>query len=208
MAAATLAHAGAQQYEVLSASVRATLAQAVNERGTFDWRDLDTRAWVRAMTPRLAGRFRDEDETREFLGLVRYESLRAGLDPHLVLAVIDIESKFKKYAVSRAGARGLMQVMPFWIEQIGERGQNLFHERTNLRYGCTILRFYLNRENGNMANALARYNGSLGRAEYPNRVLAALRDRWALNAQAFAAAAPAVFVASSRNLRETRPTRS
>ena len=180
--AATLAHAGAQQYEVLSASVRATLAQAVNERGTFDSRDLDTRAWVRAMTPRLAGRFRDEDETREFLGLVRYEATRAGLDPHLVLAVIDVESKFHKYAVSRAGARGLMQVMPFWIDQIGERGQNLFHERTNLRYGCTILRFYLDRENGNMANALARYNGSLGRSEYPNRVLGALREHWALAA--------------------------
>jgi soluble lytic murein transglycosylase-like protein len=101
-----------------------------------------------------------------------------------------------------------MQVMPFWVKELGEPGQNLFHERTNLRYGCTILRFYLNRENGNMANALARYNGSLGRAEYPNRVLAALRERWALGAQAFAAAGPVVFVVSSRNLRETRPTRS
>jgi soluble lytic murein transglycosylase-like protein len=180
--AATFAHAGAQRYEVLSASVRASLARAVNDRSTFDSRDLDTRAWVRAMTPRLAGRFRDEQETREFLGLVRYEALRAGLDPHLVLAVIDVESRFHKYAVSRAGARGLMQVMPFWIEQIGERGQNLFHERTNLRYGCTILRFYLDRENGNLANALARYNGSLGRGEYPDRVLAALRSRWALAA--------------------------
>jgi soluble lytic murein transglycosylase-like protein len=182
--AATLVHAGAQQYELLSASVRATLARAVNERGTFDERDLDTRAWVRAMTPRVVTRFRDEDEAREFLGLVRYEARRAGLDPHLVLAVIDIESKFRKYAVSPAGARGLMQVMPFWIEQIGEKGQNLFHERTNLRYGCTILRYYLDRENGNVANALARYNGSLGRAEYPNRVLWALKTHWALAAAA------------------------
>ena len=180
--AATLAFAGAQQYEVLSASVRAGLARAVNERGTFDERDLDTRAWVRAMTPRVISRFRDEDEAREFLGLVRYEAKRAGLDPHLVLAVIDVESKFHKYAVSKAGARGLMQVMPFWVEQIGEKGQNLFHERTNLRYGCTILRYYLNRENGNVANALARYNGSLGRPEYPNRVLGALKARWALAA--------------------------
>ena len=179
-AAATFAHGGAQQYEVLSASVRATLARAVNERGTVDTRDLDTRAWVRAMTPRVVARFRDEEEAREFLALVRYEAMRAGLDPHLVLAVIDVESHFKKYAVSRAGARGLMQVMPFWIDQIGEKGQNLFHERTNLRYGCTILRFYLDRENGNLANALARYNGSLGRAEYPNRVLAVLKSRWAL----------------------------
>jgi soluble lytic murein transglycosylase-like protein len=180
--AASCAFAGAQQYEVLSASVRASLSRAVSERGTVDTSDLDTRAWVRAMTPRVAGRFRDEGEAREFLALVRYEAMRAGLDPHLVLAVVDVESKFHKYAVSRAGARGLMQVMPFWIEQIGEPGTNLFHERVNLRYGCTILRHYLDRENGNMANALARYNGSLGRSDYPNRVFAALRTRWALGA--------------------------
>ena len=180
--AASCAFAGAQQYEVLSASVRASLARAVNERGTVDTGDLDTRAWVRAMTPRVAARFRDEGEAREFLALVRYEAMRAGLDPHLVVAVIDVESKFHKYAVSRSGARGLMQVMPFWIEQIGEPGTNLFHERVNLRYGCTILRHYLDRENGNMANALARYNGSLGRSDYPNRVFAALRGHWALGA--------------------------
>jgi soluble lytic murein transglycosylase-like protein len=113
---------------------------------------------------------------------VRYEAMRAGLDPHLVLAVIDVESKFRKYAVSNAGARGLMQVMPFWVDQIGEKGQDLFQERTNLRYGCTILRFYLDRERGNLVNALARYNGSLGRAEYPARVLAALQQRWAMAA--------------------------
>ena len=180
MCAAVLAHAGAQQYEVLSASVRASLSQAVNDRATVDMHDLDTRAWVRAMTPRVLGRFRDEDEARRFLGLVRYEAMRAGLDPHLVLAVIDVESKFHRYAVSRAGARGLMQVMPFWIDQIGEPGQNLFHERTNLRYGCTILRHYLDRERGNMSNALGRYNGSLGKADYPNSVLKALRERWSL----------------------------
>jgi len=174
--------AGAQQYEVLSASVRASLAHAVNERSTVDMKDLDTRAWVRAMTPRVLRHFRDEPEAREFLGLVRYEAMRAGLDPHLVLAVIDVESHFHKYAVSRAGARGLMQVMPFWIDQIGEPGQNLFHERTNLRFGCTILRYYLDIERGNMANALGRYNGSLGRPEYPTRVLNALRARWALAA--------------------------
>jgi soluble lytic murein transglycosylase-like protein len=98
--------AGAQQYEVLSASVRATLAQAVNDRATVDMRDMDTRAWVRAMTPRVAARFKDEDAAREFLALVRYEAQRAGLDPHLVLAVIEVESRFRKYAVSKAGARG------------------------------------------------------------------------------------------------------
>jgi soluble lytic murein transglycosylase-like protein len=176
--------AGAQQYEVLSASVRATLAQAVNDRTPVDLKDLDTRAWVRAMTRRVATRFPDEDSARQFLMLVRYESMRAGLDPHLVLALIDVESKFRKYAVSRSGARGLMQVMPFWVKELGEPGQNLFQERTNLRYGCTILRHYIDREKGNLSNALGRYNGSLGQADYPNRVFKALRDKWALGASA------------------------
>jgi soluble lytic murein transglycosylase-like protein len=178
------AFAGAQQYEILSASVRASLARAVNERTPVDERDLDTRAWVRAMTPRLAPRIPDEEAARHLLATVRYEALRAGLDPHLVLAVIDVESRFRKYAVSKAGARGLMQVMPFWVREIGEPGHNLFHERTNLRYGCTILRHYLDRERGNLANALARYNGSLGKPGYPELVVAALRTRWALGARA------------------------
>jgi len=198
--------AGAQQYEVLSASVRSTLAQAVNDRSTVDFRDMDTRAWVRGMTRRVAGHFPDEDAAREFLALVRYEAMRAGLDPHLVLAVIEVESRFRKYAVSKAGARGLMQVMPFWVRELGAPGQNLFHERTNLRYGCTILRHYLDRERGNLANALGRYNGSLGQADYPNRVQKALRERWALGAQARAGGRD--FVASSSDLPLTRPTRS
>jgi hypothetical protein len=175
------AHAGAQQNEVLSASVRASLAHSVGERSPIDETDLDTRAWVRAMTRRLLSHFPDEDATRHFLAVVRYESLRAGLDPHLVLALIDVESKFHQYAVSRAGARGFMQVMPFWVKEIGEPGHNLFHERINLRYGCTILRYYLvDRERGNVANALARYNGSLGQADYPNRVFKTFQERWVL----------------------------
>ena len=178
------AWAGAQQYEVLSASVRASLANAVNDRSSVDMKDLDTRAWVRAMTRRVAARFPDEESARQFLALVRYESMRAGLDPHLVLAVIDVESKFRKYAVSKAGARGLMQVMPFWVKEIGEPSHNLFQERMNLRYGCTILRHYLDRENGNLSKALGRYNGSLGQPQYPTRVLRAWKDRWALDAKA------------------------
>jgi len=180
LAFAGSAFAGAQQYELLSASVRASLASAVNDRGNADIRDMDTRAWVRGMTRRISNRFQDEEHARQFLALVRYEAMRAGLDPHLVLAVIDVESRFRKYAVSRSGARGLMQVMPFWVKEIGEPGHNLFHERTNLRYGCTILRHYLDREKGNLANALGRYNGSLGQAEYPNLVFRALKERWAL----------------------------
>jgi soluble lytic murein transglycosylase-like protein len=174
------AHAGAQEHELLSASVRTTLAHAVSDRATVDMADMDTRAWVRAMTPRVQGRFADEEAARRFLALVRYEALRAGLDPQLVLALIDVESQFRKYAVSRAGARGLMQVMPFWLKEIGSPGQDLFPERANLRYGCTILRYYLDREHGNLYNALGRYNGSLGQPDYPNRVLRAWKARWAL----------------------------
>jgi soluble lytic murein transglycosylase-like protein len=99
----------------------------------------------------------------------------------MVLAVIEVESKFRKYAVSRAGARGYMQVMPFWMKELGAEKQNLFHERTNLRFGCVILRHYLDREKGNLGNALGRYNGSLGNPEYPNLVFKAHKTRWSLD---------------------------
>ena len=191
------AFAGAQQYEVLSASVRASLASAVHDRGSVDFKDLDTRAWVRAMTQRVSPRYADETAARELLALVRYEAMRAGLDPHLVLAVIEVESKFRKYAVSQAGARGMMQVMPFWVKEIGAPEDNLFQERINLRYGCTILRHYLDREKGNLVNALGRYNGSLGQRDYSGRVLRALKERWALGAPK--------TVLSSSILRSTRP---
>ena len=174
------------------------MASAVHDRGSVDFKDLDTRAWVRAMTRRMSPRYyADEEGARELLGLVRYEAMRAGLDPHLVLAVIEVESKFRKYAVSRAGARGMMQVMPFWVKEIGAPEDNLFQERINLRYGCTILRHYLDREKGNLVNALGRYNGSLGQRDYSSRVLHALKDRWALGA--------GKPVLSSSILRSTRP---
>lgn len=175
-----LARAGAQQYETLSASVRASLAKAVSDRQFARLEDPESRAWVRAMLGRMHERVRDERLARELLEMVRYEALRAGLEPRLVLAVIDVESGFRKYAVSTAGARGYMQVMPFWVREIGMPGQNLFHARTNLRYGCVILRHYLQVENGNLANALGRYNGSLGRPEYPQRVLRAMDARWTI----------------------------
>ena len=174
------AFAGAQQYEVLSASVRATLATAVRDGAPIEIEDRETRLWIAGMARRIADRVGSEEHAKQLLALVHYEARRAGLDPQLVLAVIQVESRFRKYAVSRSGARGLMQVMPFWVQQIGAPGQDLFQERTNLRYGCTILRHYLDQEHGNLANALGRYNGSLGQADYPNRVLKALRERWAL----------------------------
>jgi soluble lytic murein transglycosylase-like protein len=127
----------------------------------------------------LPRRWKPEYRQRiEFLHAVRYEAQRAGLDPHLVLGLIEVESNFRRYAVSGAGARGYMQVMPFWTRLIGDADSaKLFDERTNLRYGCTILRHYLDIERGDLFRALGRYNGSLGRAEYPNAVLRAWK-RW------------------------------
>jgi soluble lytic murein transglycosylase-like protein len=125
------------------------------------------------MSRRLSNRFTDERERREFAATVHYEATRAGLDPQVVLAVIHHESGFKKYAISVASARGFMQVMPFWTRQIGSPEHNLFNLRTNLRYGCVILRHYLDIERGDYYRALGRYNGSLGRPEYPNAVIAA-----------------------------------
>ena len=163
---------------MLSASVRATLASAVRDGSTPPIEDRETRLWIAGMAHRIAPRVGDEERARQLLQLVHYEARRAGLDPQLVLAVIDVESQFRKYAVSAAGARGLMQVMPFWVKQIGLPSQDLFEWRTNVRYGCTILRFYLDRENGNLVNALGRYNGSLGKPDYPARVIRAWRERW------------------------------
>jgi soluble lytic murein transglycosylase-like protein len=138
----------------------------------------EARAWLAAMSSRLARRMPERIAREEFLLTVHYEARRAGLDPQLVLALIQVESAFRKYAVSSAGARGFMQVMPFWSKLIGTAEHNLFHLRTNLRYGCTILRHYLDIEGGNLFRALGRYNGSLGKAEYPDMVLRAWHGNW------------------------------
>jgi soluble lytic murein transglycosylase-like protein len=172
------ARGGAQEYEPLSASVQTALARAISDRGVPYLKFADPKdgyAWLLAMSDRLAQRIPDEKFRVELLKTVHYEATRAGLDPQLVLGVLLVESGFKKYAVSKAGARGLMQVMPFWVELIGRKDDNLFHLRTNVRYGCVILRYYLDREKGNLYRALGRYNGSLGRPDYPNLVLAAWR---------------------------------
>lgn len=135
-------------------------------------------AWLSEMSGRLERRIADRESRLEFLRAVHYEATRAGLDPQLVLGLIEIESGFKKYAVSSSGARGFMQVMPFWVKVIGRSDDNLFHLRTNLRYGCTILRHYLDIEQGNLFRALGRYNGSLGQSGYPNLVRSAWQNRW------------------------------
>ena len=170
------ARAGAQAEEALAQSVVTVLSRAISDRPVpADWEShTDAQAFVETMSRRLASRVPDEAERRELLRSVHYEATRAGLDPQLVLAVIHHESGFKKYAVSIADARGYMQVMPFWARVIGAPEHNLFHLRTNLRYGCVILRHYLDREGGDLYRALGRYNGSLGREEYPNAVRAAM----------------------------------
>lgn len=175
------ARAGPQLYEPLSVSARNALHRAVADQaveGNSFESDEVARRWLLAMAPKLRSKIPDSKARVEFLRTVHYEATRAGLDPQLVLAVIQVESNFRKYAVSTAGARGYMQVMPFWLELIGTKDHNLFHLRTNLRYGCLILRHYLDIERGNLTRALGRYNGSLGQLGYPNLVQAALKSGW------------------------------
>ncbi|MEN9560144.1 MAG: hypothetical protein RLZZ502_1355 [Pseudomonadota bacterium] len=176
-----VAFAGTQAEEKLAASVVASLSKSVSDKAAprliFDQHEQGER-WLTDMTARLPKGKPQAETAREFLTTVHYEASRAGLDPQLVLAVIQHESAFRKYAVSTVGARGYMQVMPFWTGVIGKTEHNLFHLRTNIRYGCVILRHYLDRENGNLQRALARYNGSLGRTEYSDAVLSLLRNRW------------------------------
>jgi soluble lytic murein transglycosylase-like protein len=173
--------AGAQREEPLSASVRAVMQKTVSDsappRLVFD-SETEGYAWLAEMSRRLEKRIPDKEFRVDFLKTVHYEATRAGLDPQLVLGLIQVESGFKKYAVSTVGARGFMQVMPFWVRQIGTPEQNLFHLRINLRYGCTILRHYLDIEKGDLYRALGRYNGSLGQPEYPTLVVNAWRNNW------------------------------
>ena len=174
--------AGTQLYEPLSASVQSQLQRTIADRAparlAFNDR-YEGQVWLRVMSGRLARHVPDETARSELLTAIHYEAARAGLDPQLVLGVIHVESRFRKYAVSTAGARGFMQVMPFWLGTIGRPEHNLFNLRTNLRYGCTILRHYLDIENGNVYRAHGRYNGSLGRPEYPSLVKQAWEGVWA-----------------------------
>ena len=176
------ARAGNQDEERLSDSVRASLQAAIADRAVpvllFKSGADNAHKWLSEMSRRLEQRIPDRKQRIELLKTVQYEATRAGLDPQLVLGVMQVESGFKKYAVSPAGARGYLQVMPFWTKIIGERHHNLFALRTNLRYGCVILRYYLDRENGDFFRALGRYNGSLGKADYPNLVLGAWKGSW------------------------------
>ena len=173
-----------QQYEPLADSVRAALHLAISDRAAPDlpaFSSPQRQLWLGTMSERLAKRMPDEAGRMEFLKTVHYEATRAGLDSQLVLGLIQVESGFRKYAISSVGARGYMQVMPFWSRLIGTGDpSSLFHMQTNLRFGCVILRHYLDREKGNLFMALGRYNGSRGQAKYPNMVNAAWRQWQAL----------------------------
>lgn len=171
------AWAGSQQYEPLSASVQAALQSAVSDQAAprlVFASDALGQHWLETMGTRLAKRIPNAGYREDLLVSIHYEASRAGLDPQLVLALIQVESNFRKYAISSAGARGYMQIMPFWNDLLSGGEANLFHMRTNLRYGCTILRHYLDIEKGNLFRALGRYNGSLGKARYPDLVFKAL----------------------------------
>ncbi len=175
------AQAGAQTYEPLAASVQAALHAAVSDRAAPEPEfssPAEKQSWLDEMSQRLAKRIPDRAARLELVKTVYYEAKRAGLDPQLVLGLIQVESGFRKYAVSAAGARGYMQVMPFWVKLIGQKDNDLFHLRINLRFGCTILRHYLDIEHGDLYRALGRYNGSLGQAAYPNQVRSAWERQW------------------------------
>lgn len=157
--------------------LRTLLKQAISDAASFEDR-FAAEVWLTDMSSRLAKHVASPDERLTILKAVHAEAGRSNLPPELVLAVIEVESAFDRFAVSEAGARGLMQVMPFWLEEIGRPEDNLFHIETNLRLGCTILRYYMDREKGNLLKALARYNGSVGHRWYADRVYARLSSKW------------------------------
>ncbi|MBT9506052.1 lytic transglycosylase domain-containing protein [Rhodoferax sp.] len=176
------ADAGRQMEEPLVDSVRTALSSAIANTAppVPEFSDTESRLhylrWLGSMSDRLKRKKSDWNVRKEFLQTIWYESRRAGLDPSLVLGLVQVESNFRKFAVSSVGARGYMQVMPFWTRVLGDGDAGkLFHMQTNLRFGCVILRHYLDREKGDLFLALGRYNGSRGKAPYPNAVLGAKR---------------------------------
>jgi len=185
LSSSSFIHANNLQYEQLSASTQTiTFHEKSDQAASYiEYAAVaDSITWLINMSRRMEKYIPDLIEREEFLRTVYYEAIRAGLDPQLVLSIIQVESGFKKYAVSHAGARGYMQVMPFWTGVIGHQDHNLFHLRVNLRYGCTILRHYLNKEKGDYFRALGRYNGSLGEAAYPQLVFNKWQTVWRYSA--------------------------
>lgn len=170
-----------QQQGKVDPSLKQRLIEALAERDNGLDR-FDAEVWLVDMSQRLKRRLKyrqvDEQKLLHLLQLVHHEARRAKLSPELVLAVIQVESNFDRFAISEAGAQGLMQVMPFWLKELGRPEGNLFELQTNLRFGCTILRYYLDMEKENITRALARYNGSRGSYRYPSKVFKAQRTTW------------------------------
>ena len=160
-----------------NSELRLLLHKAIKESDSFADR-FDAEVWLLDMSNLLKKKIKQPEKRLNLLRQIHQEANRADLHPELVLAVIDVESNFDRFAISKAGAQGLMQVMPFWLKEIGQPRDSLFNVRTNLRMGCTILKFYLKKEKGDLTRALARYNGSLGRYKYPNKVFKLLNKRW------------------------------
>ena len=177
LALPALAADGADGESRVDPELRDRLEAAIEESSSFSDR-FEAEVWLTDMSTRLAPIIEDVDKRVTLLRKVHAEATRAGLEPELVLAVIHVESYFDRFAVSDVGARGLMQIMPFWLEEIGRPDDNLFDMQTNLRMGCTILRYYLDKEDGDLTRALARYNGSLGSRRYPSLVYTALSEYW------------------------------
>jgi soluble lytic murein transglycosylase-like protein len=175
--AAWLAASAAVAQDGPDPELREVLRSAASDTTSFEDR-FDAEVWLTDMSGRLERQVKDPEERIRILKLVHLEAKRAELAPELILAVIETESNFDHYAISVAGAIGLMQIMPFWLDEIGRPDDNLLHIDTNLRYGCTILKFYLDKEDGDLRRALGRYNGSLGRRKYPNKVIDKLTSKW------------------------------
>lgn len=170
------AHA-AEATPIIDVELQALLLKAANDTDSFRDR-FHAQVWLTDMSRRLSKKIPDHNTRIQLLRNIHYEATRAALQPELVLAVIEVESNFDPHAISSAGARGLMQIMPFWIKKIGKPNDSLFHVQTNLRYGCTILKYYIDKEDGNLTRALARYNGSTGRWHYPRKVYRSWNTRW------------------------------
>ena len=170
--------ANASEYRTrVDAQLKEMLIEAFEDTSSFEDR-FEAEVWMLDMSTRLEKQVPHAEDRLQILKHVHQEAARAGLQPEMVLSVIQVESNFDRFAISSVGARGLMQIMPFWLKEIGRPRDNLFDIQTNLRFGCTILSYYMKIEKDNLTRALARYNGSLGREVYPRKVFKAFHKQW------------------------------
>ncbi|GMR01002.1 MAG: hypothetical protein BMS9Abin19_0348 [Gammaproteobacteria bacterium] len=172
----TITHAYAESQSI-DPQLRQLLTEAINSSESFDDR-FHAEVWLLDMSNRLQRFIKDEETRLNMLKKIHLEAARSELQPELILALIEIESHFDTYAISKSGAQGMMQIMPFWLDEIGRPDDNLIDMKTNLRIGCTILKYYMDMEKNDLHKALARYNGSAGSKVYSNKVLTALHDHW------------------------------